>query len=92
MCHAPGSAPNPYVEITVDVSSVVKHGHDGHEGPVFSPDLPKHTKWGDIIPAFSVDKGSYPGMNMTAQGRAILENGCDVPGDQRALVVCRGLA
>src|SRR5215468_2094575 len=50
LCHATDSHSNPYVRITVDVAAVLHNGHDGHNGPVFYPAIPKHTKWGDIIP------------------------------------------
>jgi hypothetical protein len=80
LCHATDSYTNPYVEITVDVASVIKnHGHGNHDGPVFYPTIPKHTKWGDIIPPFDFGgAGSYPGKNWTPQGRAIFDDGCNV--------------
>lgn len=78
LCHATGSTSNPYVVITVDVASVLgDHGHGGHTGPVFSPDLDKHVAWGDIIPAFDYGPGEqYAGMNLTSDGAATLANGC----------------
>jgi hypothetical protein len=80
LCHATDSRSNPYVEVTVDVASVQFQGHAGHDGPIFSPDLPEHTKWGDIIPPFDFgDAGSYPGKNWTAEGQAIFDDGCNVP-------------
>jgi hypothetical protein len=80
LCHATNSYSNPYVEINVDVASVLHNGHDGHDGPVFYPDIPKHTKWGDIIPPFDFGPGEvYAGKNWTADGIAILNNGCTVP-------------
>ena len=55
-------------EVTVDVASVQFQGHAGHDGPIFSPDLPEHTKWGDIIPPFDFgEAGSYAGKNWTAR-------------------------
>ena len=77
LCHATGSRSNPYVQVTVDVASVLgDHGHGGHTGPVFSPDLDKHVAWGDIIPAFDYGPGEqYPGMNL-ADGQATLDAGC----------------
>jgi hypothetical protein len=80
LCHATDSYSNPYVEITVDVASVLHNGHDGHDGPVFYPAIPKHTKWGDIIPPFDFGPGEvYGGKNWTPDGIAILNNGCNAP-------------
>jgi hypothetical protein len=80
LCHRTDSRSNPYVTESVDVASALFEGHDGHNGPVFSPDLPKHVKWGDIIPAFDFGPGEqYAGKNLTA-GQAILDNGCVLPG------------
>lgn len=65
LCHATGSASNPYVKITVDDDAVVKNGHDGHTG--------------DIIPSFTYigdDHLShvYPGKNLDKV--ALLSTGC----------------
>jgi hypothetical protein len=80
LCHATNSYSNPYVEITVDVASVLHNGHDGHDGPVFYAAIPKHTKWGDIIPPFDFGPGEvYGGKNWTPDGIAILNNGCNAP-------------
>jgi hypothetical protein len=79
LCHATDSRSNPYVEVTVDVASTQFQGHAGHDGPIFSPDLPDHTKWGDIIPPFDFGAaGSYAGKNWTAAGQAIWNAGCTV--------------
>lgn len=80
ICHRTASHTNPYVEITVDQSAIfnngiVPNGHGTHTGPVF-PNVGPDGKWGDIIPAFD----GYPGQNLTAQGLAILNNGCKIPG------------
>lgn len=81
LCHSTASRTNPYVVITVDIASVLQEGHDGHTGPIFSPSLPQHADWGDIIPPFDQGPGqAYPGKNWTAEGQAILENGCELPG------------
>jgi LPXTG-motif cell wall-anchored protein len=82
LCHRTGSRHNPYVTISPDVASVLHgHGHDGHNGPVFSADLPKHEKWGDIIPPFDYGPGEqYAGKNWTSAGQAIWGNGCNGPG------------
>jgi hypothetical protein len=80
LCHATDSYSNPYVEINVDVASVLHNGHDGHNGPIFFPAIPKHTKWGDIIPPFDFGPGEvYGGKNWTSEGIAILNAGCNAP-------------
>jgi hypothetical protein len=87
-CHRRNSETNPYgpKPITTDKAAVFSKGHDGHTGPVFQPGMKADKdKWGDIIPPFDYvdNKGvtrHYDGMNWTAQGQAILENGCQVPG------------
>jgi hypothetical protein len=79
LCHATDSYSNPYVRITVDVASVLHHGHDGHNGPVFYPAIPKHTKWGDIIPPFDFGPGeTYAGKNWTSVGISTFNDGCSV--------------
>ena len=80
ICHATNSNSNPYVQITPDVSGVLD-GHADHTGPVWDPTLKaQHITWGDIIPPFDYDGGSYPGMNWTTEGQAIYNNGCVPPG------------
>ena len=80
LCHATDSYSHPYVRITVDVASVLHHGHDGHTGPVFYAAIPKHTKWGDVIPPFDFGPGEkYAGKNWTAVGIALFNNGCAGP-------------
>ncbi len=80
LCHRTNSDHNPYVRITVSINSVIKSsGHDGHNGPVYAAGMKAaHQKWGDIIPAFSYDGGSYAGQNWAA-GAAIFGAGCAVP-------------
>lgn len=88
LCHRTDSYKNPYVSVTVDVASVqgIKklegHGSE-HMGPVFFPAIPKHTEWGDIIPAVTYEKNgttvNYPGQNLTPGGLAILANDCKLP-------------
>jgi hypothetical protein len=80
ICHRTASHTNPYVQITVDQSAIfnngiVPNGHGTHTGPIF-PSVGPDGKWGDIIPPFD----GYPGQNFTAQGQAILNNGCKIPG------------
>jgi hypothetical protein len=79
LCHRTDSYSNPYVVITVDIASVKFEGHNGHDGPGFFPGIPKHEKWGDIIPPFDFgSNGSYPGKNWTAAGIAIFDHQCQV--------------
>jgi hypothetical protein len=81
LCHRTASYTNPYVVITVDIASVIFEGHDGHDGRVFFPTIPKHEKWGDIIPPFNFGPGRvYAGKNWTAEGSAIFDAGCIAPG------------
>ena len=92
LCHRTNSENNPYVVITIDKAGVFKTGHDGHdEGGVYQPgDKAAGVRWGDIIPAFdyyaspqdekSGTASHYPGLNNTAEGTAVLANGCQVPG------------
>ena len=85
ICHATDSYSNPYVELTVDQDSADGDANNdngqgdhylGHNGPLFSPDLPKHTTWGDIIPPIP---GVHDGLNWTSEGQAIYNNGCNLP-------------
>jgi hypothetical protein len=77
ICHRTNSNTNPYVQITPDVAGVLD-GHADHTGPVWDPTLKaQHVKWGDIIPPFDYDGGSYPGMNWDVAGQAIYDNGCN---------------
>jgi hypothetical protein len=79
LCHATQSASNPYSLVTVDVAAVLDGGHGDHTGPIFDPSVPKQDGWGDIIPAFDFGPGEqYPGMNLTADGQAILAANCVV--------------
>lgn len=63
ICHATHSATNPYVAITVDVSSAgeaqILHGHREHSD--------------DVIPTFVYDGVTYPGQG----DQSILANGCN---------------
>lgn len=85
ICHATNANNNPYVQITVDVASILnKHGHDGHDGPVWDASLKsQHIKWGDIIPEFTYTSPSgvpahYDGQNLDG-GYFWLANGCNAP-------------
>lgn len=73
ICHRTAAEGNPYVPIEVDIHSIGgPAGHDGHNqqgnGPI-----------GDIIPPFNLGGIVYEGKNWTAEGQAILANGCVVP-------------
>src|SRR5690242_17787407 len=76
ICHATNSNSNPYNSANADQSADVG-GHDGHNGPVWFDGI--DVSWGDIIPPFDYDGGSYPGKNWTVEGQAIWNNGCEVP-------------
>jgi hypothetical protein len=60
-----------------------------HLGPVFdvnNPPPPPHNgdQWGDIIPPFfddGVTLTGFPSLNWDADGQAIFENGCNLPGE-----------
>lgn len=67
ICHATASASNPYVEITVAPDAIFRQGHDQHQDRR------------DIIPPFSYEGGSYPGLNWDSAGREILGNSCQEP-------------
>jgi hypothetical protein len=81
ICHATDSYTNPYVVITVDVASVRFSGHQGHDGPIFFPAIPKHTKWGDIIPPTSNDgTRAVTPKNWSVEGQSIWADGCSASG------------
>jgi len=65
ICHATGSATNPYVRISPSVSGVY-HGHLGHQ------DLR------DIVPPFTYN-GQTLSENWDSNGQAIYNNGCAAP-------------
>src|SRR5262245_24945371 len=67
ICHATGSASNPFVQNQPNVSPDLQ-GHTGHPN--------------DIIPPFEYvdDDGNtqqFPGLNWDAEGQAIYNNGCN---------------
>lgn len=72
LCHATGSATNPFVTITVNANGAIS-GHAGNS----------HQDGRDIIPSFTYnDKGSqatFPGQNLGGSGQATLNNNCVVP-------------
>jgi len=67
ICHATGSASNPFVVITPSAEGVL-HGHYDHQDQR------------DIIPPFTLRGESYPGLNW-ASGKSTFDNGCTVPGN-----------
>jgi hypothetical protein len=84
LCHRTNAENNPYVVITVDENAIAnvilgQNGHATHTGPIFPDTAGSPPMWGDIIPAFNIPPNSFGGLNNTAQGLAILENGCKVP-------------
>ena len=80
ICHATSSTSNPYVQITVNTSSLDgkgKNDHTSHTGGLFDfTDPAANEGWGDIIPAAP---GVADPVNDDAAGQAILANGCNGP-------------
>lgn len=77
ICHATDSHSNPYIQNQPDKSGDVS-GHSSHTGSVWYPGIADHS-WGDIIPPFAYVGGTFPGLNWTAEGQAIWNNGCNIP-------------
>lgn len=89
LCHRTDAYSNPYVRINVDVASVLHEGHDSHNGPVFYSSIPKHTKWGDIIPPFDYGPNEqYAGQNWTPQGISVFDDGCNMPHPTTTTTTC----
>ena len=91
ICHATSSYQNPYI-INEPAADGDVSGHADHTGPIFWPDIPKHTEWGDIIPPFYYDGGGefpsfFPGLNWTPEGQAIYENDCVIPTPEPVLTI-----
>ena len=85
ICHATNSESNPYLEISVSVSSsgYLHGGHADHTGPIWYPGAKGDgVTWGDIIPAYDYAPASFhfPGLNVP-DGTTVLENGCVVQGE-----------
>lgn len=76
ICHATASRTNPYVQNAPNASGTL-NGHTGHTGPLYVVGGP--AGWGDIIPPFTFNGTTYPGMNWPS-GKAIFDNGCNIPG------------
>ncbi|HTK39807.1 MAG TPA: hypothetical protein VL362_02990 [Patescibacteria group bacterium] len=84
LCHATNSATNPYVKITVDYDSIVKHhGHGGHDGTIATSVAVAQslkadkTSWGDVIPP--IREHGFAGQNYTTQGQKLLNEDCAMP-------------
>lgn len=73
ICHATRSNTHPYDEQSPSVEAILA-GHDDHDGPVWFDGTTE--AWGDIIPPFEYDGGSYAGKNWTTEGQAIWNDGC----------------
>ncbi len=75
LCHASAAGSNAYVSVNVSIHSVADaysvDGHGDHTGGIWpSPG------WGDIIPPYTYQDYTYPGMNWTDEGKAIYNNDC----------------
>lgn len=80
ICHASSSDANPYIVNQPNKSGDVG-GHDDHNGPIWFDGIEED--WGDIIPPFDYGEGEhYAGKNWTAEGIAIYENDCEIPGEE----------
>ena len=84
ICHATDADNNPYVLNEPAINSEGYpgpngKGHADHTGPIWSPGTTED--WGDIIPPYYYEPTDfhYPGLNWTAEGQAIYENGCNIP-------------
>lgn len=91
ICHRTKSTTNPYTVNSVGFDSTTGElkdkgngDHTGHTGAVFNPNTDYPTphngdQWGDIIPPYTWDGGGhYDGLNWTAEGQAVYNNGgCD---------------
>jgi hypothetical protein len=77
ICHRTNSNQNPYIINEPDATGDVS-GHADHTGPVWNDTLKaQHITWGDIIPPFTFDGGTFPGLNWNAEGQAIYANDCN---------------
>jgi hypothetical protein len=84
ICHAEdfGNAQRPYIQITPNTFGDL-NGHTNHDGPLFQAGVGgPQAHWGDIIPPFDFPAqgqspgGHFDGLNWTAEGQAIFDNGC----------------
>ena len=85
ICHGTGSQSNPYVTESPAINSSgafageLAGGHNGHVGPLWFPGIT--VEWGDIIPPYDYAPADFHfnGLNWTAAGQAIYNNGCNIP-------------
>ena len=94
ICHRTNAANNPYVQNSVNESSVDGQGNGDHyvehQGPVATSLADAAAKkqagieWGDIIPPVP---GFHNGLNWTAEGQTIYQNGCQFEGEEPSAVI-----
>jgi hypothetical protein len=88
ICHRTDSNANPYVPMLVDIASsgYVENGHaTRHLGPVWNPTLKdQHIKWGDIIPPYTYNDFTFPGLNWNDAGQAFYNNHCAIPASSKS--------
>ncbi|MEA2578806.1 MAG: hypothetical protein QOD78_2394, partial [Chloroflexota bacterium] len=85
ICHATGSNSSPYVVNSPAINSsgtdggLLSGGHNSHVGPLWFDGIT--VAWGDIIPPYDYAPLNfhYDGLNWTAEGQAIYNNGCNIP-------------
>jgi len=85
ICHGTGSQGNPYVVNSPAINSSgafageLAAGHNDHVGPLWFPGITE--TWGDIIPPYDYEPADFhfAGLNWTAEGQAIYNNGCNIP-------------
>jgi hypothetical protein len=86
ICHATDSNTHPYVTEHPAKDGGDIDGHSTHTGPIWDATLKAQgIQWGDIIPPFDFEGGSYPGLNWDAAGQAIYNNGCKIPDEPTVL-------
>lgn len=82
ICHATNSDVNPYNTESPNIQNdgSLTGGHLNDTGPIWNSTLKDlKIQWGDIIPAYTSGSFSYPGLNNTTEGLAILANDCNIP-------------
>ena len=83
ICHGTGAQGNPYVVNSPAINSSgtdkgeLAAGHNDHVGPLWFSGIT--VTWGDIIPPYDFEDFHYAGLNWTAEGQAIYNNGCNIP-------------
>lgn len=82
ICHRGAAVNNPYQIQNPSADGDVSGHADHDEGGPFDGGPFQTNPWGDIIPPFEFDGGSFPGLNWTAEGQAIYFNDCEVPDDE----------